>query len=582
MAICWVNLLLVTPTLPVNAQEIITKNVRSNSGTVDFSRDARLRLEIDFKVKWGSIGEVTKAISEATGANIQVERAVSGRRINLFSFGCSAAQDMVMISRATGLTWNTMPGKNVNEVQYILSLSADRRDQEAQWKLRSEKREKARRIEGQAKMEAALNKASNNDKAAIASLLNQYSAQELSQIADLAQEGINVVSASDQRHLHNFLMFPTPYRNLPGNVQRGVSGLSRGTKYTEQNLLQAANSQKDLEDTFVGLIAANGTVSLGVYNPANHDVWNTPEEQIVSSFPSDEEKMDDFDPRVSVMLDSPRLVTGLPTEIARKRIRFPQSVDRRHLANLLQRVSDTFRLSVATEDYFRTRVASSVLTRDLLPASDEFSVQDALRQIARTFGYQMIFQNGVLYVTTLTPGADLRAEPPVELIERMAQIDPTKNPVSFELYKEIASLSKPQIETLVLRQPANLSRLWNVLWQVQRIYPILHLYVGLRPEQQQVAETTDGLPLSSLDSRLQREFQTLARRGLPIDVVSSKISKEERVSDRLYVYREPGSQANDEKIVFSVTPKRRRQSSLEVTVQGTAFSLEITRPLPLP
>ena len=225
----------------------------------------------------------------------------------------------------------------------------------------------------------------------------------------------------------------------------------------------------------------------------------------------------DFDPAVVRLMEGEKLVSGLPPALAERKIRIPAKVGRSHLATLLEFFADEVKLASASEDFLRTRTTPFYVNpAQLLPASETFTVRDALRQMARTFGQRMVYDKGVLYVTTLTRGRDLRAEPPADLVAQLAKKIEKKAAVSVGDVASLAALSPLQLETLFRYCPSELAGARGLFLWTRDAYPVLHLYALLTGEQRAAAENEDGLPMSAVEGDARRWYRTLSVRGLPV------------------------------------------------------------------
>jgi|GEM_PF-5506557 hypothetical protein len=541
----------------------------ANEGLKQLAADPRLRSTIDFRVKWGRLSDILKAVSTETKTEIQAEPEIAERRLNLFTTRFTAAHGLVAIIRQMGLecTVTTVAGKPA----YRLTLSESRREQEEKWKARSEEREKNRYAESERRMANLLQQAIEAGRKSqtphIGNLLATYTPEQLAQIARVAQGDAPIISASNQSHFHNFMMHAVPYGELSPALQKQVEQTIAGPNYAQNGFAQGANSQGELQKCHVGVVACGGSIYVSLYNPAIQDVFIAPFGMIGAPTPLHEE-INDFDPQVVAMLDSPRLVTGLPKKLAEKKIRIPKAVDRRHLANLLEEVTRQIPFSLICDDYLRTRVCHF---DDLLPSLEEFTLRDALWQIARSFGYRMEYRNDALYITTLTPGADLRAEPPVGLLDYLQRIEKKKEFVTFATYQQLGNLSFMQAKTLALRTPSDILAVRTMLYDILQVHPILHLYGKLTPEQQKQAETADGLPLEELEKGLERQFAAHIGRGLPPVALGFASETMEYKPKRFYVRRQPQPNGTTETIAFLVTSGKK-----PATLSGN----NLTVPLP--
>jgi hypothetical protein len=234
------------------------------------------------------------------------------------------------------------------------------------------------------------------------------------------------------------------------------------------------------------------------------------------------EAENDFDPAVAGSLESATLVSGLPGALAERKIRVPARVDRSHLAALLEYLAQEIKLASVSEDFLRTR--TTPFAHLLLPPAQEFRVRDTLLHIARTFGQRMVYDRGVLYVTTLTRGRDLRAEPPAELIARLGKKTKDHIPVDLNDLSDLAALSPLQLQTLFWRCPADLHPFKGLFLWLRDAYPVLHLYALLSEDQRVAAQDENGLSLAQVGGDAGRWYRALGFRGLPVSGSGSGVS----------------------------------------------------------
>lgn len=539
--------------------------------------DPRMKTPVELRVKWKRLDEIIASIRQETGIALQVESGIGGRRLNLFTSKMTAEQAVASIVREMGLTCTTSSTASGEQPNYTLSLSEERRQKEEWWKSASEQRKKERYADYRRRMQEAMQKeidaSRQSKKPGIGLLLSTLSPEELQRIAGVSQEGPPLISASNQSHLHNFMMFARPYKDLPEDVRRALPAMLGRPEYAEGNIKTGAGSLAELEHCQIGLIAANGSVRLGLYNPAEGDVWASSYDDTNTPTPSNEDILNDFNPQVVEMLNSPKLVSGLPRGIGEKRIRFSKEVDRRHLASLLEVVAQKVSLSFVAQDYFRTRSVTPFIAQHLVPATEEFTLREALLQIARAFGHRMVFQDSVLYVTTLTPGADLRAEPPPTIFDYLNRLEQKKEAISPESYLKLTALSRSQLKNIVQGMNGYRTEIRSMLYNVLQVHSILHPYGKLSSEQRQQAESEEGLYIPDLEKQTELEFRALAGRGLPASATGLFPEDAKYGPKRLYVRRQRTKDNKAETVALAITSER-------VPVRLSSYRILI--PLPEP
>ncbi len=512
--------------------------------SVDLTADSRLRGEEVLRVKWGRLDVILAALSKETGVSVEADAEIAARRVNLFSLppSASAGQDMAVIARVAGLTWETTEAGG--KTGYRLTLSDEQREAEERAQRNSERREEKTRAANRAallkNLKDEIQRSRQAGQTGFGDYLAAFSDQQLGEAADSAQDHVEVISAGDQRHFRPFFLGLGPFSQLPGATQRAIRNLTTRDEYLPGapggNYKPAASGSDALAQCEFGLVAAGGTIQLALYNPAEDDVWVSPFDKVHGPTLSVMEAENDFNPAVVREMESEKLVSGLPAALANRKIRVPANVDRSHLAALLEFFADDVKLASASEDFLRTGTTPFYVNpAQLLPASDTFTVRDALRQMAKTFGQRMVYDKGVLYVTTLTRGRDLRAEPPAELVARLAARVKKRVPVSMGDVTSLATLSRLQLETLFRYCPAELKGTEMLFLWLRDAYPVMHLYALFTAEQRAAAEAEDGLTISAVDGDARRWYHALKVRGLPVP--ASELSISPVKPGRFYVRR---------------------------------------------
>jgi hypothetical protein len=347
------------------------------------------------------------------------------------------------------------------------------------------------------------------NKPSFADMLATLPPDQLRLVGETTHRPRGMISAVSNAGSLNRIVGVKPFGQWPPavqqQIQKSVQGMAaRGFTAPPGDVSQAQ----------IGIVCAHQVVGLGVINAAGDDVWFSPTDLLVLPAPDLEDaQMNDFDPSVVAQLEHPNLVAirNVPPAIQRTRLRFGPKVNRKYLSTLLDSVAEQTGLTIAADDPWRTRATRE---QNLLRDKDEYSLKEALLQIAQVFGHKMQYRDGVLFVETLTPGLDLRAEPPAQLLDRLQTLAEEKKRSGLDEYLDVARLSLLQVITLARFPPEKMPR--PVFFaSVQWMYAPWHLYAGLTPEQREQAETDDGLARDDLTPSQQREFDVLAGTGPP-------------------------------------------------------------------
>jgi len=219
------------PTQPVSS---LTK-VASSAAVADPTTDARLRGEVVLRVKWARLEAVAGALAEQTRVPVEAAPKISGRRVNLFSLppSASAGQNMAVIARAAGLTWEVVDANAKDG--YRLTLSIEQRAAEEKAKRNSERREEKARAANRAALLRSLKdeirRGGKKGQAGFGDYLSAFSDQQLAEAADSAQDHVEVISAGDQRHFYPFFLGSRPFSQLSRATQQTIRDLTTRDEY---------------------------------------------------------------------------------------------------------------------------------------------------------------------------------------------------------------------------------------------------------------------------------------------------------------------------------------------------------------
>lgn len=486
---------------------------------VDLQSDARLSVRVSLRVKSKPLTACLEALGKESGIRLIAAKGIALRRATVFMTKRPLRQWMTALAEVTGLSWRVVD-PNAQPVAYELYQSEEAREREARQIAASERREaRGHELQKEAllkEIERAIAQR-KPDEPSVADLLVGLTPEQRRQAAELSQEPTGVISASDQSHFHNHLLYATPLHRLSPPLQAAVAGMLNRPDYSpgagESQLAPALEKNAALSQSYVGLIAADGGLALGVVGPEGKDVWVSPLDRIhpegIPGYTSD----NGMEPEVEEALSKSAWLDlrALPRSQRNRRIRFPKTLPRHSLPDILDYLAARTQLPFVSDDFVQSRRSTLFW---LLTDQDEYTLEQALSQIAGAFGHRFVFRHGVMQVKTLTPGLDLRSEPPAELVASLIEKSEKRRPMTLEDYLLLARLPVRQFQTLLKGSIPGIGPGLG-LHHVQRLYPVLNFYAALSATQRAQAESEKGLALRDMDARTQRAFRKIANVGMP-------------------------------------------------------------------
>ncbi|MCS6777808.1 MAG: hypothetical protein RMJ43_14210 [Chloroherpetonaceae bacterium] len=277
----------------------------------------------------------------------------------------------------------------------------------------------------------------------------------------------------------------------------------------------AVDNPEDLHRCYVGFMASDGVVRLGIVGPGGNDVWVSPFDYVHRVVPPSTSP--DEPPREETAAELARgrylEISGIPEGVRKKPLRFPGALDRVSLPAILESVAQQTGLSIVADDFLHSR---ETMYYWLLTDRDTYPLRAALDQIARAFGHRMFYRHHVLCVQTMTPGTDLRAEPPPEIMARLRARAGAGQNLEFPDYMALGRLSLLQMEMLVTRRHPARNALATPLMNAYRKHHILRLCASLTRSQWERAESEEGLRPRALNRKQQEAFLAMVGVGLPV------------------------------------------------------------------
>lgn len=465
----------------------------------DLSHDPALNQVVPLRFDEARLDDVLKALTEQRHLKLIVSSDLAPRKITARCKYAPIASFMTALSHVLGVSWRK------SSDSYYLFQTAEQIAMERRKKRDSEAREqryvKAQSDKLRAQVESALRQ-TGTDRNPFADFLAGCDADTIDRGITSCLEDEPIISATDQSHFYNHFLAVKPFSNLPSVQQAGLRRIAREGGYSHLD-----------NNSSVGLIAAAGGFRLGIVEPDGKDVWVAPRHPIgqVGTI-TQTTREDDFDPGVVAQLRSNRLVEfgAIAGTLQHKRPKIDKTVDQSHLASRLQDIT-----AQADVDFLCDCYLNSAQTTHLYDADPSWTAEIALTWIARTFGHQMKYRGGLLEITTVTPGLDLRLESPTAVMNSLdAQVISGHLPNREDLLV-LSLCSQEQLQILLLRHPVVRKTRTGHLLQALRSFPFLQFYGSLSPIQKRAALSAHGANVRDLSTAQLRLFETLLTVGVP-------------------------------------------------------------------
>lgn len=478
---------------------------------IALDQDKRLQRLVTIDGPSVTLRELCQRLGE-TELVLTASETLAARRVTCFATKTPVVLLMKAVADVFDLSWRETRSSGTGYELYQTSeqLQAERADL-----ARSERRSLAASAARHQAMEDTIRRNMNgeNGQDPLRGMLALLSRDGVSRLAELASKPIGVVSAGDNRHLHDRVMGLVPFTKLPDGIQTALRSSLR--ELDPAKVALPFQNHEDLADSQVGFVTSEGGVRLGVVGPDGRDVWVFPQGGVYRTGLPGIDRDDDRDPEAADAQPgtSPLYLYKLPAGLRSKRLlSFPRELDRSNLANCLKSVADQTGIPIVSDDYLQSSLTYFTW---VLTDKERYSLAEALEQIAGTFTHRFIYRDGVMRVQTRSRGLDLRSEPSPNLIARLRMLALTRSAVTLDDCLQMCRLSDLQLMTLTTRGARLLKdgRIQSVARNVNDVRDPLRLFDQLSAEQR-AASVREGLPASSLTDSQRRVLQQLGNEGL--------------------------------------------------------------------
>ena len=506
------------PALAQTAPRSPSPAAPASSPALDLHADTRLQVRVTLNVRGETLSACCDALSKAAHIRLEVSPALSGRRVTLFATERPLSDLMAAMADVARLTWRT---STLPTADYQFYQTEAQRLQEQKWIADSEKQAQYYRVAENEAMQAAVRQAvagRQDGKPSFADVLAAYSPDQIRQAADLAAQPVGVISASDQSHFHAHLIYAAPFADLPPATQASVSALLNHPGYksapgTGGHFAPAVADPADMAQSQVGLIAADGILRLGIVPPDGKDVWVSPFDTVSRNGVAGVDDASGAAPELVAALQQgvPIDLRRMPPALRNKRLRFADSVQRTDLSAILESIAAQTGMSIVSDDFLQSDTTPYGW---LLGDGMEVTLEEALSQIAKAYGHFITYRDGGLRVRTLTPGLDLRSEPPADTLARLRELTKANRPVRLPEYILMGGMTQAQTNLMGMRQIPGIQQ-WMPRYNAQRMYGVLHFYALLSSDERRQAESARGCAFRDMTPRQRRAFESIACIGLP-------------------------------------------------------------------
>jgi hypothetical protein len=533
----------------------------STNQSVVLAQDDRHSRPINLSVTAIELRATLEQVTRELGVQLHADAKIARRRISLKISQQPASKVMTAIAKVTGLEWERKDGG------YRLYQTDEAEKEEKRLIAISEKREEAARnakIDGLLKSVQQAVAARTGKGDSVADLLATLSPEQLRNAAEIAAEPEGIIAADNQSAFHSKFISPTPFTQLSPKLQRGVAAMVGSPKYERDNMTKGASSLQELSRSQVGIIAASGAMRLGLVNPDGKDVWVSSFDDVhrrgIAGVDADlgmpSEVEEEF--QRSKMLD----LADMPADIRKSIVRFDRQLDRSFLTTVLEAFSAQTHIGFVSDDFLHSRRTPYPWT---LTDREEYTVEQALEQIANSYLHKITYRNGMLEAVAIGRGLDLRAEAPAEIIDMMRARTKEHKGLTFDDYLALGRLSHLQVFTMRIAHIEGVDR--GMLWKDVDMKHHLFAAVGaLTDEERTRAESGEGMPLGEIKIGLRPKVLRLAETGLP-----GKITKDERPTRAgLFIRRSPMGESSEKVVILVASANLKQIRRYEIVARRNA------------
>ena len=464
--------------------------------------DARLQRGIDISKEDGRLDVLVAELAAQSRVHLAVVAGLSARKISCRFERRPLVKFMWYLTRVVDVSWRRSGDG------YLLFQTDEQIAGENRLKRISEAREagfiQAQRQALKNEITAAMLKP-DAQRSPMATFLSGCDSDSIEFGLSSAIEDEPFISATDQSHFLNHFCSVKPFSSLAPPQQQAVSQIASRTGHEQLS-----------GDSRVGLIAAAGGFRLGIAPPSGGDLWVAPGLSLGhAAVLTDQVRENDFDPAITSILATERAIdlSALPASKRRITIAADKLANPDHLARLLTSVSGAGSFDFLSDSYLNSGWSSYAQMSFQSGASA--TVEKAVRAIGRAFAHRMVFRDGVLMAKTLTPGLDLRLEPPAPVMNSLdAQASSGKFPDKADILV-LMECTKPQLVLLHLHHPVRHKTFTGHIMQALRSYPFLQFYKSLKAAQREKAFSESGLSVIDMSITQRAAYVVLIHSGTP-------------------------------------------------------------------
>lgn len=480
------------------------------------SKDSRLTtlVHINTPLEGSTIGTLLKHLTANSAFSLEASPNVKSRLVFILALHLSLYKVMTALAWTTRLTWSPQG------TGYLLHRTVDAKTMEKSEILKTVQWEHEATEMHRRALEVALNAsvAHPNSTNSVSLLLKTMDSDQIRMIADTARE--QSVFAGNSDHF----CAATIFTDLPSEIQRCIM---TGQRLSDNSPTNNSVLKSDLTHSFVGLIAADGSVNLGIYSPnqpASQSLIMSQTQAVYRNGIPGIDEDDGTDPLSDAALYRTRFDVSepLPDMSKSNHLTFTRADNYTYLPDILTDIHNESGLPVFTELFLASESCPAV---GMLTDRDSYTLRECCQETSRAFGQHMALFGGMLASRSVTPGRDLYMQPDESLCHSLAIWYQKKGSLTLTQLHSLGELTQKQWTYLQTRTAQIITHRHNTYVELPWRHYLMRLFELLTPAQLNLAESTAGLRYHLLNPKERLCFLHETEVGLPSSQSITNTSK---------------------------------------------------------
>ena len=470
------------------------------------SKDGRLTtlVHINTPLDGSTIGSLLKRLTANSAVSLKASPKVKSRLVFILATHLSLYKVMTALSWTTRLTWSPQG------TGYLLHRTLNEKKMEKSEILKSVQWEQEATEMHRRALEVAMNASIAHPKStnSVSLLLKSLDSDQIRMIADTAREQRVFTGNSD--HFCDATLFT----DLPSDIQRCIM-----TEQGRSNISPTINSahESDLTHSYLGLIAADGSVNLGIYTlnqPASQALTMSQTQAVYRNGISGIDEDDGTDSLSDAALYRTRFDVSepLPDMSKSNHLTFTRADNYTYLPDILTDIHNESGLPVFTELFLASDSCPAI---GMLTDRDSYTLRECCEETSRAFGQHMALFGGMLASRSVTPGRDLYMQPDESLCHYLAIWYQKKGSLTLNQLHRLGELTQKQWTYLQTRTAQLITNKHNTYVVLPWRHYLMRLFEMLTPAQLNLAESTAGLRYRLLNPEERLCFLHETEVGLP-------------------------------------------------------------------